>query len=169
MFVGAQSMPILGSDYQPIDDVQVVDASHPLAAGWVADDVFPLLPSESGVPALVVAEAIDDEFQVILARGPDSADSGTPALIAAVDETEDVSHIVIAAFALYRLPEDVQHTLVLNAVEWLMDASRIEAAAESSGLGLVAACGCTCHAPAPGKRLAYHHNQQARESQSLSS
>jgi hypothetical protein len=124
MLVGAQSMPLLGIDFQPIDDLQVADASHPLAEGFAADDVFPLSASESGVPAMVIADAIEEEFQVILARGPDSVEASTPALIAAVDEAEDVSHAIIAAFAFYRLPEEVQRTLALNAVEWLMEASQ---------------------------------------------
>ncbi len=124
MLIGAQSMPLFGTDYQPIDDLQVVDAAHPLAAGFATDDVFPLLASESGVSALVIADAVDDEFQVVLDRGPESIEAGTPALIAAIDENEDISHIIIAAFAFYRLPEDAQRTLALNTVEWLMEASQ---------------------------------------------
>ncbi|MCP4544805.1 MAG: hypothetical protein GY832_47505 [Chloroflexi bacterium] len=124
MLIGAQSMPLFSIDFQPIDDLQIADASHPLAAGFAADDVFPLLASESGIPAMVIDDAVAEEFQVVLARGPNSAESGTPSLITAVDEAEDVSHIIIAAFAFYRLPEEVQRTLALNAIEWLMEASR---------------------------------------------
>jgi hypothetical protein len=124
MFIGTQPLPFLGTDYEPINDLQVVDASHPLAAGFASDEVLTLLASESGIPAAVILDAdMGDEAQIILARGPDSPNPGTPALVAAVDETDDISHYIIAAFAFYRLPEDTQRTLALNAVKWLLESN----------------------------------------------
>ncbi|MCP4537984.1 MAG: hypothetical protein GY832_12645 [Chloroflexi bacterium] len=73
MFVGTQSMPLFGIDFHPVDDLQVADAVHSLDAGFSVDDVFPLLTSESGVPTMVMADAVDEEFQVVLARGLDRA------------------------------------------------------------------------------------------------
>jgi hypothetical protein len=121
MLIGAQPLPFLGIDYEPINDLQVADASHPLAAGLDSEEVLTLLASESDVPAAVISGAdIGEETKIVLTRGPTSPEPGTPALIATIDEEEDISRVIIAAFAFYRLPEDAQRTLALNAAQWLM-------------------------------------------------
>ena len=120
MFAGAQSVPFLGTEQEPINDLQVADASHPLADGFTQDEVLALFESESDVLSVVVGDDLGDEAQAVFARGPDSPESGTAALVAVIDEGEAVSRIIITTFAFHRLPEDVQRTLALNAVEWLM-------------------------------------------------
>jgi hypothetical protein len=126
MLTGAQPLPFLGTDHEPINDLQIADASHPLAAGFASDDVLKLLASESDVPAVVIAGAdIDDKAQVVFTRGPDSPETGTPALMAAIDEDDDVSHVIIAAFAFYRLPEETQRILALNIAKWLIESDNI--------------------------------------------
>ncbi|MCP4544671.1 MAG: hypothetical protein GY832_46820 [Chloroflexi bacterium] len=111
MLIGAQQLP-LGIKFEPINDLQVNDASHPLTAGFAPDEVITLLASESNVPAAAISDTnIDGETQVIFTRGPGSSNPGTPALIATPD--------IIAAFAFYRLPEDAQRTLALNTAKWL--------------------------------------------------
>ena len=123
MLVGAQPLPLLGSDHEPINDLEVADDSHPLAAGFTPDEVLTLLASESGVPAVVISDTdVGDEIAIVFTRGPESPEAGTPALIAAIDEQDEVSRVIIAAFAFYRLPQEAQRTLALNAARWLMGA-----------------------------------------------
>ena len=125
MFIGAQPVPSPEGDMAPIRDLVVVDASHPIAKGFELDQIIPLNPSESGAPALVIqAEALDSpsaEVAVIFERGSQSEEAGARALVAGTSGGSDViERAIVAAFALYQLPEDVQRMLVLNAVEWLL-------------------------------------------------
>jgi hypothetical protein len=136
MLIGAQPLPFLGTYNEPIYDLQVADASHPVGTGFVAEEVIPLLASESGVPAVVISDVGDDEREnevtVILTRGPDSPENGVPALVASVNREASVSRVVFAAFAYYRLPQDTRRTLALNAVAWLMGAAEESAGALGS-------------------------------------
>ncbi len=122
LLVGAQPLPVDTAevDYAPINDLVVAETTHPLLEGLTAGELITLLPSESNVPAMVIANN-DPENIVLLMRGPGSPSTGNPALIAAVDETSDVNRIVVAAFAFYRLPESVQRTLALNIAAWLVE------------------------------------------------
>lgn len=125
MLVGEQSLPLLGGETEPIQDLQVADVAHPLAAGFEAGETLELLASESGVPAMVLsADDLDEEAEVILKRGPDSPAAGTPALVANMDEGGEIERVIVAAFSFYRLPEEARRTLTLNAVAWLMEAGR---------------------------------------------
>jgi hypothetical protein len=129
MFIGAQSMPLFDVEYAPIYDLEIADSDHPLAEGFDTGDVIPLTDSESGAPALVVSDSEEEDMtetaRVIFNRGPESPQAGQPALMAILEEegedtTEGDSRAVIATFAFYRLPEDVQRTLALNVVKWLI-------------------------------------------------
>jgi hypothetical protein len=123
MFIGAQPLAMPEEDQlAPIDDLQVDDASHPLAAGFALDEPITLLPSESGVPATVMSqEDTTEESQIVFRRGPDSVEAGTPAVVTISQEYYGESvRLVLATFAFYRLPEDAQRTFALNAVEWMM-------------------------------------------------
>jgi len=124
LFTGAQAFPVgIEPGYEPIYDLRVADALHPLAEGFDPDETLALAPSESGVPAEVIAAADVEEVQVILIRGLDSPSAGAPALVAAVDEEDEGGtgvRIIVASFAFYRLPEEAQRTLALNAARWLM-------------------------------------------------
>jgi hypothetical protein len=128
MLVGAQILPSFDETYEPINDLRLVDASHPLAAGFAAEETLALLPSESGIPAAMVSDAQladgDASVSVVFTRGPDSLGDGAPALIAFVydDESEGgTNRAILATFAFYRLPADAQRTLALNAARWLTD------------------------------------------------
>jgi hypothetical protein len=41
-------------------------------------------------------------------------------MIAATD-TQSGRHIILATFAFYRLPEDIQRLFALNTVKWLLE------------------------------------------------
>ncbi|HET7091797.1 MAG TPA: DUF4350 domain-containing protein [Anaerolineae bacterium] len=125
LFIGAQPVPVPEGETALISDLVVVDAGHPIAKGFEQDQVIPLNPSESGVPALVIQpEALDSagaEVAVIFERGPESEEAGARALVAGTGGVGDtVERAIVAAFALYQLPEDMQRMLVLNAVGWLL-------------------------------------------------
>ncbi len=125
MIIGSQPPPFFAdTDYEPIEDLRAVDAEHPLTDGFNEDAVIPLLASESGVPAAVLNEAdIGEEASIVLVRGPDSAASGTPALVTVTDDSDEVARVIVGSFAFYRLPEEARRTLALNAVKWLMGVS----------------------------------------------
>lgn len=127
MLIGAQPFPALDVDSEPINDLAIADSAHPLADSLAADDIITLLPSESGVPAMVLAEEdffgpAEEEVAVVFTRGPDSPEAGTPALIAATGDAgpADIDRIILAPFAFYRLPEEAQRALALNAAAWLV-------------------------------------------------
>jgi hypothetical protein len=126
LLIGAQPMPTFEDGIAEISDLQVSDASHPLATGFEADEVITLLPSESGVPAATMTEEDDllTDYTVVFQRGPESEEAGTPAIIALSEEmfSGEELRVIVAAFAFYRLPETAQEPFVLNAVEWLMAA-----------------------------------------------
>ena len=119
-------MPTFEDGIAEISDLQVSDASHPLATGFEADEVITLLPSESGVPAATMTEEDDllTDYAVVFQRGPESEEAGTPAIIALSEEmfSGEELRVIVAAFAFYRLPETAQEPFILNAVEWLMAA-----------------------------------------------
>lgn len=121
MLIGEQPLP--GSaeeiDAAPLADLQVQNADHPLAAGFDEDEILPLGALENDIPAMLIPE--DDEVETILVRGPESAEAGTPALIAGEDSDDPTARYIIASFAFYRLSEDAQRTLALNAAAWLLN------------------------------------------------
>jgi hypothetical protein len=129
MLIGAQPLPVFEEDYEPIEDLSVADTSHPLAKGFTQDEVISLLPSESSVPAIVITEEElfgpgDDEVAVVFTRGPDSPQAGTPALLVGSSNTgEGPERFILGGFAFYRLPEETQRTLALNAAAWLVGQS----------------------------------------------
>ena len=126
MFIGAQAVPAGEAGTAPIDDLEVVDATHPLAAGFAEGDVIPLLASDSDVPAIVVVEDTlrssgeTAEVSIVFARGPDSQDSGSPAVVTSTGDAI-TGRIIVATFAFYQLPDEARRTFALNAVKWLME------------------------------------------------
>ena len=121
LYVGAQSFPISGTNTADLNDVEVVNGSHPLAAGFEEGEVISLTTSESGVSAFVID--VDDldgiTVSAVFARGPNSLEAGAPVLIAFSDERAGV-RLIRGYFAFYRLPEAAQRTFAINAVEWLL-------------------------------------------------
>ncbi|MCP4427211.1 MAG: hypothetical protein GY803_22210 [Chloroflexi bacterium] len=123
--MGAQPFASFDDAYAPVADLEVTGGEHPIMAGLTDGDVFDLLASDSGVPATVLSAddyvpfGEDDKVDFVLSRGPGSEESGSPVMI--VSETT-YNRFVLASFSFYRLPEDVQQTLAVNIVEWLMAA-----------------------------------------------
>jgi hypothetical protein len=123
MIIGAQPIPIF-TEFEPINDIQVADSTHPLAAGFEADEILALSASESGVPAVITTEEdaeIGDEVTIVFRRGPDSPSPGAPVVAAGYEDAQSL-RIIAALFAFYRLPEDAQRTFALNAAAWLIGA-----------------------------------------------
>jgi len=124
MYLGEQPLPPEALAEPPAEllDVQVVDSAHPLVAGFQIGPVIDLLPSESGVPALVLSPgdlSADpaSETSVVMARGPQSPGEGSPVLVA---RAEAGQQSILALFSFYRLPEELQATFALNAASWLL-------------------------------------------------
>ncbi len=123
MIIGAQPIPLF-TKFEPINDIQVADSTHPLAAGFETDEILALSASESGVPAVAATEEdadIGDEVTIVFTRGPDSPSPGAPVVVAGYDDAQNL-RIIAAFFAFYQLPEDAQRTFALNAVSWLIEA-----------------------------------------------
>jgi hypothetical protein len=121
MFIGEQPFPSFTTDPAELNDLELVDATHALAAGFSEGELITLLPSESGVPAIIIPDSPETfgEGDIVFTRGPDSPEAGNPAVIAAIDEQTN-GRIILVGFAFYRLPEEAQRTFALNAVGWLV-------------------------------------------------
>ena len=122
MFIGEQPLPLFQPQPAKLDDLAIADATHPIAFGFAADQVITLLPSESDVPAIVLPDSRESfgQTDIVFNRGPNSAEAGRPALLAALNE-QTGGHVILASFAFYRLPEEAQRTFALNAVKWLLE------------------------------------------------
>jgi hypothetical protein len=117
--IGQQPFMSLDQEFAPIDDLSVVEADHPLVQGLPADEPILLSPVESSNPALVISSENNTfgEGEVIMARGPASAEAGSPALVAVAGD--DGTHLIFVPFALYRLPATTQEAFVANIVNWI--------------------------------------------------
>lgn len=88
----------------------------------LTETLIPLSESLSGVPEQLFRPEdfsdTDGTTAIVLTRGPGNATPGGPVLFAGDDGLSP--RTVIAALAYYRLPFDVQETLALNIVGWLL-------------------------------------------------
>jgi hypothetical protein len=102
-------------------DLQVEDALHPLAKGFVPEEVIDFVQPPSGQEyAIDVMESLsEDEGQSVFSRGPASENSGAPAIVVAEDEFSGF-RLVLIGFPLYLLPQEAKAQLVLNAVSWAL-------------------------------------------------
>lgn len=102
-------------------DIQVKDASHPLAQGFAPDEVIPFVeaPSGSEYEIDVLSDLDDGETDVVLVRGPGSESSGVPSLAVMSDAVSN-TRVVFAGFPIYLLPEPAKSRLVLNTVSWML-------------------------------------------------
>jgi hypothetical protein len=102
-------------------DIQVKDASHPLAQGFAPDEVIAFVeaPSGSEYEMDVLTDLDDGESDVVFVRGPGSESSGVASLAVMSDAVSN-TRVVFAGFPLYLLPEEARSRLVLNAVSWLL-------------------------------------------------
>lgn len=120
MLIGEQPLPMQMEveETASISDLRVVGSDHPLAKGFEPNQVLTLSSLDNPVSTMVIPESA--EADTVFERGPGSPQSGTPALIAGLDEASTSGPIIVATFAFYRLPEDAQRILALNAAAWLM-------------------------------------------------
>jgi hypothetical protein len=101
-------------------DVQVSDMDHPLAAGMDPTQPIPLqrFTAEEDYEAQVLSDLATGV--VVLARGPESEASGSPALIA--QEGDAVSgRMVWIGFPIFLLPYDLEVNLAANTLSWVLD------------------------------------------------
>jgi hypothetical protein len=123
LLIGEQPFPVDGDVIKTaqINDLVVVDAQHPLAYLFSEGETILLSESESGNPAVVLPKDLftnTDTASIVFERGSNSEEAGAVAMYASEDSTGQ--RFVIATFAFYRLPFDVQFTLINNIVEWLV-------------------------------------------------
>jgi hypothetical protein len=102
-------------------DIQVADATHPMAQGFSAGQVIGFVPSPSGAEyeVNVLSDVQAEEGTAVFVRGPDSESVGSPAIYASADDVSNVRFVFIG-FPLYLLPEAAKERVVLNTVGWLL-------------------------------------------------
>jgi hypothetical protein len=118
-FIGAQ--PLFPIETEPLGEVEIANPTHPIVAG-LAETLITLSDSMSGVPEQLFRPedftSSEGTATIILARGPGSGTPGGPVFFAIDDGLSP--RTVIAALPFYRLPFEVQETLALNTVAWLL-------------------------------------------------
>jgi hypothetical protein len=103
-------------------DIQVHDATHPMAAGFGEEEVIPfvLTPSGSEYETSVLEEVEEWDTTIVpFVRGPESEDPGVPAVYVVEDEYTGM-RLVLVGFPIYLLPEDARSQFVLNMADWLV-------------------------------------------------
>ena len=102
-------------------DIQVDDATHPLAEGFAANEVIEFVGAPSGqdYEIGILEDFQDGEGAVAFVRGPGSEESGVPSIVTMDDEFSEF-RLVFIGLPLYLLPEGPKEQLVLNAVSWLL-------------------------------------------------
>jgi hypothetical protein len=100
-------------------DIQVAQASHPLAEGFEAEQIIALeqLTNEQDYAFFTLAEA--DPELIVFVRGPSSEFAGEAIITASEDESFH-NRALIIGFPIYLLPDEERHQLATNAVLWLM-------------------------------------------------
>jgi len=102
-------------------DLQVEDASHPLASGFEPGEIIPFIgPDGIGYEVDLLDDAGESGETIVFVRGPASEDSGVASVVALEDEYSDL-HVVLLGFPVYALPDEASSRLVLNAVSWLLN------------------------------------------------
>jgi hypothetical protein len=102
-------------------DIQVNDASHPLAWGFEAGEVieFVMPPSGSEYEMAVLDDWTEEDGDIVFVRGPNSEASEVPSVVVIVDEFSDF-RLVYVCFPVYLLPQDDKVQFVENAASWLL-------------------------------------------------
>jgi hypothetical protein len=102
-------------------DLQVEDASHPLAGGFEPGEVIPFIgPDGVGYEVDLLDDTGESGETIVFVRGPASEDSGLASVVALNDEYSEL-HVVLIGFPIYALPDEASSRLVLNAVSWLLN------------------------------------------------
>ena len=102
-------------------DIQVKDASHPLAKGFEAGEIIDFLtpPSGSDYEMAVLEDFTEQDGTIVFVRGPNSEGSGMPSVVTVEDDFGDFQ-LVYVCFPVYLLPQDAKVRFVENAVSWLL-------------------------------------------------
>jgi hypothetical protein len=102
-------------------DIQVQDATHPLASGFEPDQVIDFVAAPSGAEyeVGVLDDFGEDEGPMVFVRGPKSEESGIASIVTLEDEFSGF-RLVFIGFPLYLLPDAPKADLVSNAVSWLL-------------------------------------------------
>jgi hypothetical protein len=102
-------------------DVQVEDATHPVAEGFTQGEVIAFVAAPSGQDyAVQVLDSADaEDTAVVMVRGPASKSPGAPSVLV-LEESSTGLKLLYVAFPLYLLPDEAKTRLVLNAVEWML-------------------------------------------------
>jgi hypothetical protein len=104
-------------------DIQVSDATHPIAGGFEPGEVIDLVTPPSGAyyEVNVLSDIQEQEGTAVFVRGPNSESVGSPAIYAAAGTTTDDVRFVFIGFPVYLLPERAKTQVVLNTVDWLLN------------------------------------------------
>ncbi len=102
-------------------DIQVKEASHPLARGFAPGEVIAFVdtPSGSEYEIDVLSDLADGESDIVFVRGPASESSGAPS-VAVISDAVSNTPVVFAGVPIYLLPEAARSRFVLNAVSWML-------------------------------------------------
>jgi hypothetical protein len=102
-------------------DIQVNDASHPLARGFEADEIVEFItpPSGSDYEIALLEDFTEDDGDLVFVQGPNSEASGQPSVVTLEDEF-GAFRLVYICFPVYLLPETPKAKLVENAASWLL-------------------------------------------------
>ncbi len=102
-------------------DIQVSDASHPLAEGFEDAQVIEFVtpPSGSEYEIGVLEDWSELDGDIVFVRGPNSEASDMPSVVTLEDDFSDF-RLVYICFPVYLLPEDAKSQFVVNAVSWLL-------------------------------------------------
>jgi len=102
-------------------DIQVNDASHPLARGFEAGEIIEFVtpPSGSDYEIALLEDFTEEDGDLVFVRGPNSEASGQPSVVTLEDEF-GTFRLVYICFPVYLLPEVPAAQLVENAASWLL-------------------------------------------------
>ena len=102
-------------------DIQVNDASHPLARGFEAGEIIDFVtpPSGSDYEIALLEDLTEEDGDFVFVRGPNSEASGQPSVVTLEDEF-GAFRLVYISFPVYLLPEGPAAQLVENAASWLL-------------------------------------------------
>jgi hypothetical protein len=102
-------------------DIQVKDATHPLARGFERGEVIGFESEPLGSDYEV--DLLDDtaiEGVVVFVRGPDSEDTGAASIYVFEDTAASV-RVAFVGLPIYLLPEEVGAQLVVNMASWMLN------------------------------------------------
>jgi hypothetical protein len=102
-------------------DIQVNDASHPLALGFEDGEIIDFVtpPSGSDYEIALLEDFTEEDGALVFVRGPNSEASGQPSVLTLEDEF-GTFRLVYICFPVYLLPEGPKEQLVENAAYWLL-------------------------------------------------